>query len=382
VAGTNGKGSLLAYLNEIFAVAGYKVHRYISPQLVRFNERIQLGGQTISDDTLKDVLERTQKRIKEQPVTSFESTTAAAFLAFSEHKADVLLLETGMGGRLDATNVVESPILTAITPIAFDHQEFLGGTLAAIAGEKAGIMKRGVPCVVGRQPVEALDVLNLRAEELQVPLYRMDREWQVIRHNGGATYESPERTLDFQPSLAGDFQFDNAATAIACIDRLPQFSVTDAQIRQGLQQATWPARLQPLKTGRLAAILPKGMELWLDGGHNPQGGQVLADWLQKRGMPEVYLVCGMLKTKDSVAYLRPMAPYVKQLYAIAIPEEKLGRPAEALQQAAEQAGINAVCAASMEKALQTIAQHAKTPSIVCICGSLSLAGKALAANGT
>lgn len=377
VAGTNGKGSLIANLQSIFTQAGYRVHRYTSPHLVRFNERIVINGEPISDEYLKALLERVVGYIQEQPVTFFEATTAAAFLAFAEHPADVLLLETGMGGRLDATNVIDKPILTAITPISLDHCNFLGPTVEIIAYEKAGIMKSSVPCVVGRQTPDAAAVLTEQARRLHAPLYRYGHEWTLT---GQGVYQSSKRSITVTPALAGDHQFDNAATAIACIDQLAQFSISDTQIQQGVANTLWPGRLQPLKQGKLAALLPEGTELWLDGGHNPQGGEMLARWFASRGDVEIHVICGMVKGKETGAYLASMAPYIKQLYAIAIPQEELSQPPEQVLMAAQEAGIRAEVAASMEKALQTIGSRAKTPAIICICGSLYLAGRVLAAN--
>lgn len=377
VAGTNGKGSLLAYLNAILEAAGYKVHRYTSPHLVSFNERIQIAGKNISDEYLKEILQRVVKHIDTQPVTFFESTTAAAFLAFSEQPADVVLLETGLGGRLDATNVVENPILTAITPISFDHMEFLGNSLAKIAGEKAGIMKQGVACVIGKQPKEALEVFKKKAKGLNAPLYSYWREWKMVE----GRYRSAVRTMLLQPSLVGKHQLDNAATAVACIEKLPQFKVSDQHIQNGIASAVWPARLQKLESGKLVSLLPKGIELWLDGGHNPEGGEMLAAWLAERNVSEITLVCGMIQGKDSAAFLKPLVPYVKHIYTVAIEGESQSQSAEQLQQTAKKTTMKADTASSIENALQTIAQHGKTPAIVCICGSLYLAGKVLALNG-
>lgn len=380
VAGTNGKGSLLAYLQAIFEAAGYAVHRYSSPHLVRFNERIILRGRQIEDEALLELLRRLAPLIKEKPVTFFESTTAAAFLAFTETPADVVLLETGMGGRWDATNVVDKPALTAITPVSMDHMNFLGNSIAEIAGEKAGIIKPGVTCVVGRQGPEATQVITQVADAKGAPLYRMGRGWQLLEQQGRMIYESPERLMPIAPALAGRHQFDNAATAVACIDKLPQFAISHAHIAEGLAKAVWPARLQHLKEGKLPRLLPKGLELWLDGGHNAQGGQMLADFFHERGLSDVYVVCGMVKLKDTAAYLAPLAPLVKELHAVAIEGEETSQPAEQVQMAAQHAGIKAFSQPSVEKALQSIASRAKNPGIVCICGSLYLAGKVLAAN--
>lgn len=376
VAGTNGKGSLLAYLMGVYEAAGLRVHRYTSPHLIHFNERIMLAGKPVDNAYLESALKYVAPLLSQQPVTFFEATTALAFLIFAEKPADLLLLETGMGGRLDATNVVEKPLLTAITPISFDHTEYLGTTVSAIAAEKAGIIKKNVPCVVGRQMPEALKVIEEKAAQMSAPLSCLGQEWAVEKN----IYRSPKHEITLTPSLAGDYQFDNAATAVACIDRLPQFSVSDAQIHKGLASAVWPARLQRITQGKFARALPSGVELWLDGGHNPQGGEVLAKWLSQQAGMDIYLICGMGKGKDTRAYLAPIAPYVKGLYGIAIPSEANSQSAADIESAAKAAGINALAAPSLENALQTIIAHAKTPALICICGSLYLAGKVLAAN--
>jgi dihydrofolate synthase/folylpolyglutamate synthase len=397
VAGTNGKGSLLAYLDAIFKAAGLRVHRYTSPHLVRFNERIQLAGQPIDDAYLTELLSRVAGMVQSHPVTFFESTTAAAFLAFSEVAADVVLLETGLGGRLDATNVVPDPVLTAITPIAFDHMEFLGDTLESIAGEKAGILKAGVACVVGRQDVKALAVIEHTARRRNVSLSVLGRDWRV--------------DSSLRPSMAGAHQLDNASTAAACIAMLPQFGITRQQIEQGITNAFWPARMQHITGGALLRHVPPGAELWLDGGHNAQGGQVLADCLKERAQGrEVTLICGMIQGKDTQAYLSALAPVASRVIAIAIEGEAKSKTAAEVALAAQGLGMAALEARSIENALQTAAQHARTPSItaqgaarsegantycvggsiprsfacegyiICICGSLYLAGKVLALN--
>lgn len=376
VAGTNGKGSLLIYLQYILQAAGYRVHRYTSPHLVHFRERIILNGQEIDNAYLEKILGHVARVLPSQPATFFEATTAAAFLAFSERPADVLLLETGMGGRLDATNVIAKPLLTAITPIALDHTEYLGKDIASIAGEKAGIIKRGVPCVVGRQDEMAAAVLEKKAQELSAPLFRLGKEWE----REGAHYRSAARQVVLNPALEGGFQFDNAATAVACLEQLPQFVVTDEHIAQGLAAAKWPARLQRLSEGPLLSLLPEGTPLYLDGGHNPQGGQVLASWLAGQQGREIYLVCGMVQGKDTRAFLEPVLPHVRALYAVGIQGEETSQPASAIARAANSLGIEVQEAPSVEKALQTIAERAKTPFMVCICGSLYLAGKVLAEN--
>jgi dihydrofolate synthase/folylpolyglutamate synthase len=378
VAGTNGKGSLIAYLHAIFEAAGYRVHRYTSPHLVHFRERILLQGKEIDNANIEKIFRYISPYLQQQ-VTFFEAITVAAFVAFSEKPADILLLETGLGGLLDATNVIEKPLLTAITPIAFDHTEFLGNTIEKIAGEKAGIIKRGVPCIVGRQDFpEVLPLLEEKAKSLAAPLFRLGQEWRVENHR----YISSTKNIELMPALAGEHQYDNAATAVACIEQIPQFNISDEHIKIGLAKAVWPARLQHLTTHPYCNLLPPEMELWLDGGHNPQGGQVLGKWLEQQSKnKKIYLVCGMIKGKDMKEFLRYLAPYSEFLCSVIIREEANSQPAQAVAEAAQDVGIKAQATASVEKALQTVIDHAKTngnkPAIICICGSLYLAGKVL-----
>lgn len=397
VAGTNGKGSLISYLSAILHAANLRAHRYISPHLVRFHERIALAGREIGDSALLDVLTRTEQAMQDAPVTFFEATTAAAFLAFAEHPADMVLLETGLGGRLDATNVIPSPLLTAITPIALDHSEFLGDTLAKIAGEKAGIIKQGIPCVIGPQPMEALKVLEASARKKNAPLWRYGQEWRVEQQGGRHTYRSAYLTLTLQPSLEGEHQFANAATAAACIDALRHLPslpgsmaeaqsrnrydvigrINDAAITCGIASAAWPARLQRLTSHPLAGLLPASCELWLDGGHNPHAGAMLAQWGRQRQLP-LYLICGMIEGKDSAGFLAPFKGIAQRVYCVTIPEEPKTQSADVLALVAASTGMDACAASDMEHALHLIAAHAQGPALVLICGSLYLAGWVLA----
>lgn len=379
VAGTNGKGSLLAYLTAIFAAAGLRVHRYTSPHLVEFRERMLVRGEMVENDTLLNVMKHMAPLLAQQPVTFFEATTALAYVVFAEKPADILLLETGMGGRLDATNVIEKPLVTAITPVSFDHTEFLGESLEVIAGEKAGIMKRGVPCVIGRQAPEIMPVLEKKAAALDVPLIRFGQEFHIERDGDKRWYRSNKRTLELTPSLPGAFQYDNAACALACMDAQELYAIEGAHVSRGLASAQWPARLQHLTHHPYNRLAGAGISLYLDGGHNPQGGEMLAQWLKEQVTPERYLICGMMGTKDCTSYLRPLAPYVRALYAVPIPGEANAKPPAEVQKAAQSLGIEAEMAPSVEIALQTIARRAKTPATLCICGSLYLAGKVLAA---
>jgi len=381
VAGTNGKGSLLAYLKAIFEQGGYRVHRLTSPYLVRFNEQITIAGEEISDDYLLELLDYLQPVIQKYPVTFFEAGTALAFLAFASRAADIVLLETGLGGRLDSTNVIQNPLLTAITPISMDHSEFLGDSIAKIATEKAGILKQGVPCVVGSQSEAALQAIRKRAAELDVALYEYGKDWHIIEKQDGFEYISHSRTKWFPlPNLAGRHQMYNAATAISCMENLPEFAITHEAIAQAITHTQWQARLQPVTQGKFFAMLPPYIELWLDGGHNPGAGEVLADWLQKQGKP-VHLIAGMLNTKDAAAILRPLVPYITSLTAVPIPHKPQSYTAGELAIIAENLGIASQLAETVEEAIQNQVKSITVPSLILICGSLYLAGHVLWENG-
>ncbi|HTT79646.1 MAG TPA: folylpolyglutamate synthase/dihydrofolate synthase family protein, partial [Stellaceae bacterium] len=317
VAGTNGKGSTVATLRACLEAGGYHVHVYISPHLVRFHERIRLAGELIDEDALLAVLEECERANAGRPITFFEITTAAALLAFSRAAADVTLLEVGMGGRLDTTNVVRRPAVTAITPISLDHQAYLGDTIAAIAGEKAGILKPGVPAVIGPQEADAAAVIAARAAALGAPLSRWRQEWHCDPVGGGMRYAGAQWRLDLPlPSLAGAHQIANAGTAIACLEQLPDCPLPPAALARGLRHIDWPARLQRLKRGPLVALLPPGWELWLDGGHNPAAGAVLAEAAAGWRDRPLSLIVGMLNTKDAAGFLAPLAPYARALCAV------------------------------------------------------------------
>ena len=380
VAGTNGKGSTLATLRACLEAGGYRVHAYISPHLVRFHERIRLAGRLIEEEALIALLEECEAVNSGTPITYFEITTAAALLAFARIPADIVLLETGLGGRLDATNVISSPAVTAITPISLDHQAFLGDTLAAIAGEKAGILKPGVPAVLGPQPEDAEAVIEARADELGAPLSRWRREWRCVAAGAGMRFSGERWRLDLPlPSLAGAHQIINAGTAIACLERLEDFPLSSAVIATGLRQIEWPARLQRLTRGVLVEMMPPGWELWLDGGHNPGAGVVLADAVAGWCDRPLYLVVGMLNTKDTAGFLHPLAPYAAALAAVTIPGEENPHHAEAIAAAARSLGIQGSTAPSVEAALREFCAHGSGGRVL-ICGSLHLAGTVLAEN--
>jgi len=387
VAGTNGKGSLVAYLRSMAEAAGYRVHVYTSPHLVRFNERIRVAGRIIEDDTLDEILTECEEANAERPITFFEITTVAAYLAFSRVPADLAVIEVGMGGRYDATNVIE-PTVSAITPIGYDHTGFLGDKLEGIAGEKAGILKHAVPGVIGRQRDIAAGVIAAEAAKLAAPLFRMGREWQVTPTASGFRYESDLQSLDLPaPALVGGHQLDNAATAVACIERLraAKFSIDEAAIRKGLATVDWPARLQRLTRGPLVDALPPGSELWLDGGHNEDCGLALArmaaDWAKEPGALPLYLVFGMLTTKDASGFLRPLARHARAARAVPLPEgHSAYTPAEACEKAAE-VGLDCLPVNDIGAALEDLLATQPAPMRILICGSLYLAGAVLARNG-
>ena len=392
VAGTNGKGSVIAHLGAMLEAAGYRVHAYTSPHLVHFRERIRLAGRVIAEDELAATLHECECANGEAPITFFEITTAAALLAFAEHPAEVLLLEVGLGGRLDATNVIERPLLTAITPVAMDHMHFLGDSLAAIAGEKAGILKRGVPAVIGLQPAAAALAIAARAAHLGAPLSLWGEAWRARAESGGMRYRSRRRGLALpSPALAGRHQIDNAGLAIACLDHMGEFEVSAEAIRRGLSTVEWPGRLQRLSPSPLGSLLPPGTEIWLDGGHNAGAGEALAATLRQwahadrvagpgPGPRPLYLVVAMLSAKRPVAFLEPLAPLVSATVGIAMPGDAAGFGAAEIAAAAQSAGIAARPADSLVEALAAIAAMADTgpPPRVLICGSLYLAGKVLA----
>jgi dihydrofolate synthase/folylpolyglutamate synthase len=382
VAGTNGKGSTVATLRACLEAAGYRVHVYTSPHLVRFAERIRIAGALIEDDRLSACLEDCERANAGAPITLFEITTAAAFLAFSRTPADITLLEVGLGGRFDATNVVRHPISTVLTPISLDHQRFLGDTLAAIAFEKAGILKPGVYGVVGPQAPEAAEVIERRAAETGSPLYWHGYDWRAEPTPSGMRYEGARWRLDLPaPSLIGRHQIDNAGAAIACLEGLESLLRVDpAAIARGLRGIEWPARLQRLTQGPLAGMLAPGSELWLDGGHNQAGGEMLGQHVRTWRDRPLHLVFGMLNTHDARGFLKALARHADDVGTVAIPGEANSLSAEDAAAAARAAGLAAESYASVTAAVRAAAAK-PGPSRILICGSLYLAGTVLAENG-
>lgn len=383
IAGTNGKGSTTATLRAIAEAAGHRVHVYTSPHLVRFAERIRLAGKIIDEEYLTELLERCERAAMGRPITFFEITTAAALLAFSEVPADLCILEVGLGGRLDATNVVNTPAAVGITPVSKDHEQFLGDTVEAIAAEKAGIIKPGVPCVVGFQPKEARGSIEAACEKAGVRPYTYGEAWHAEpKKDGSFLFEDWKAVLDLpEPNLVGDHQVLNASMAIALAHAQKAVSIPEAAIRAGLGWVRWPARLQDLAGSSLHKTLPEGADLWLDGGHNPAAARVIKSFLRTIDPVErsITLVLGMMGTKDAKGYLKPLAGLVDQVIAVDIPGEEGAASAAFLAGAATDLGISGVLAKDVDSAIKTIAERAnpERPPFVLIGGSLYLAGNVL-----
>ncbi len=371
VAGTNGKGSVCAFLRAIGEAQGLKVHVFISPHLVRFNERIRIAGELVSDAALEATLEEVERVNAGQPITVFEVLMASAFLLFSRTEAGLCVLEVGLGGRFDATNVIARPASCAIASISMDHKEMLGPTIEKIAWEKAGIMKPGVPVATGRQRAEVMEVFRAEAALVGAVLSARDVEWRIAPHGDGLRFEDAAGVVDLpKPSLPGVFQHDNAGIAVAAM-RAAGLGITDSALAAGVGSAQWPARMQRL-TGRLAAGLPAGWELWLDGGHNPGGGEALAEHIAGWGDAPVHVIVGMKKSKDSAEFLRPLLPRASTLWAVCEPHQHSALPVADI--IASSGGV-ARPGPTVEAAF---AQLPPAPfARVLICGSLYLAGEVL-----
>lgn len=386
VSGTNGKGSLLAYLRAILEAAGYRVHVYTSPHLVRFAERIRLAGDVIDEERLGDTLTYCETANGPTPITYFEITTAAAFHAFAETKADILLLETGLGGRLDATNVIERPMVTAITPISQDHAQYLGTDLAGIAGEKAGIMRPNVPVVIGPQSDIVLAALREKAQGLAAVPYICGENWAFSAAKDRWTYQGLNGETSYPlPALHGVHQTSNAATALACLDQLTGFKVTSADIRQGLQTVSWPARMQRLTGGALLDDIPGHVEVWLDGGHNPAAAEQIAKSFVQMNAADpkpTYLIAGMLNTKDQTSFFTGLKAIIEMGYCVPIHGEAAATPEEELAVLARRAGVDMSAKPSLSAAITNLKPRlAEKPSRLLIAGSLYLAGQVLRENG-
>jgi dihydrofolate synthase/folylpolyglutamate synthase len=390
VAGTNGKGSTVAFMRAVLEAAGRSVHVYTSPHLVRFNERFRIGatggGALVSDEALAAALEECERANGGEPITVFEIETAAAFLLFSRHPADVTLLEVGLGGRLDATNVIEAPLACAITPVSMDHLDFLGDSIEKIAAEKAAILKRNVPAAIAPQSAAVLPVIEQEARRVRAPLRIAGEHWSVHGEHGRLVYQDDDGLLDLPlPKLGGRHQVDNAGLAIATL-RAAAFTLPLTAFETGLAKAEWPARMQRLTQGKLKALIPPDSELWLDGGHNADGGRAVAAALgdiEERVPRPLVLIVGMLATKDNAGFLRNFAGLSRHVIAVPIPRQDKSVPADTLVDIARGVGLPAKSGESIEAALAAVARLELAPAPrILITGSLYLAGEVLALNGT
>ena len=391
VAGTNGKGSTIAFLRAILEAAGKRVHVYSSPHLVRFNERYRLGqpgeGALVSDAELSATLEECERANAGAPITVFEITTAVGLVLFARHPADVLLMEVGLGGRLDATNVVDHPLATVITRIAIDHTDFLGSTLDKIAAEKAGILKRATPAIVAAQARDALTAIERQAARLNVSLKIAGEDWTATEERGRLVYQDETGLLDLPgPKLYGRHQFENGGLAIAALRAIKPFKISPAAYEAGMIKADWPARLQRLAAGRLVELAPVGSELWLDGGHNPDGGRAIAAALadlEERVSRPLVLIVGMLASKDCEGFLSNFTGLARRLIAVPLPGAEKGLSAEAVADAARAIGLAATSRDNLIEALDAARKlDLDPPPRILITGSLYLAGEVLRENGT
>jgi dihydrofolate synthase/folylpolyglutamate synthase len=390
VAGTNGKGSTCAYLRAMLEAAGRRVHVYTSPHLVRFHERIRLNGALIGEDHLARILAECEAANGEEPITFFEITTVAAFLAFSRTPSDAVVLEVGLGGRLDATNVIKRPAMTIITPVDMDHQDYLGDTIEKIAGEKAGILKRGVPAVIGPQTDEGREAIEARASAIGAPLAIWGQDFHAHEEHKRMVFQDELGLMDVPlPRLPGSHQIANAAMALCALRKLDWMRIPDAALEKGLSTVAWPARMQRLTQGPLLEDIPPKAELWLDGGHNPHAAravaQALADFEERAPKP-IYLICGMLTTKDAAGFFEAFKGLARHVSTISIPGEANAFGAGALYDIARRCGLDADPAGSVEDAIHQIAARARNahpsePPRIFICGSLYLAGQILRDHG-
>jgi dihydrofolate synthase/folylpolyglutamate synthase len=391
VAGTNGKGSTIAFLRAILEAAGKRVHVYTSPHLVRFNERFRIGksgeGKLVSDEELIAAMEECELANAGAPTTVFEITTAAGLVLFARHPADVLLMEVGLGGRLDATNVIDNPLATIITRVSVDHTDFLGDSLEKIAAEKAGILKRGVPAVIASQHREVLAVIERQAAKLTAPLKIAGEDWTATEERGRLVYQDETGLLDLPPpKLFGRHQFENAGLAIAALRTINQFGIPPAAYEGGMVKADWPARLHRLAHGPLVDRTPAGSELWLDGGHNPDGGRAIAAALadlEERVSRPLVLIVGMLASKDCEGFLGNFAGLARRMIAVPVPGVEKGLSAEAVADTARAIGISATSRDNIAEALEAARKlDLDPPPRILITGSLYLAGEVLRENGT
>jgi dihydrofolate synthase / folylpolyglutamate synthase len=383
VAGTNGKGSTTAFLKAIFQAAGYKVHTYTSPHLVRFNERIGILGSDIDDRFLYEVTEECRIAAENNNIhpTFFEGTTAVAFLAFSKRQADILIVEVGLGGRLDATNVIDHPIMSVITSISLDHTEFLGKNIENIAYEKGGIIKSNCSCVISQQYPEAMEVLHSLAEKYNSSVYSYEYDWIIDPDKDGMVYKSKEKTIKLpMPNLQGIHQCVNAGNAITAVLNLKEFNINDEHIAYGITHAVLPARLQKLTEGNVVSKLPDNMQIWVDGAHNDSGAHVLSLWLEEQEKIPTYMIFGMTRGRDCLSFLSPFVGRIKHLAGVLIEAEPSSYSGEFVRDEALKLGITSSSHDSIDDALYKIIEEETSAARIIVCGSLYLAGDVLSKN--
>ncbi|TIP24468.1 MAG: bifunctional folylpolyglutamate synthase/dihydrofolate synthase [Mesorhizobium sp.] len=391
IAGTNGKGSCAAFSRALLEAAGYRVHVHTSPHLVNWHERYRLaadgGGRLVEDEVFADAIARVAKANAGQKITVFEILTAVTFLLFSEHPADAVIIEVGLGGRFDATNVIKEPAVSVIMPVSLDHESFLGDRVELIAAEKAGIIKGGCPVVIGAQESEtALQVLIETAERLDCPAFVYGQDFLAFEENGRMVYQDEDGLMDLSPPrLPGRHQFANAAAAIAAA-KAAGFEISHRVADKAMANVTWPGRMQKLPQGRLTELAPKGADIWLDGGHNPGAGVVVAEALaeqEEKNPRPLFLICGMINTKDQSGYFRAFKGLVRHVYTVPVSLSEASVPNDELAIRAAESGLSAEPVSSVANALLLLRDTWDgPPPRILISGSLYLAGAVLAENGT
>ncbi|MER8450027.1 bifunctional folylpolyglutamate synthase/dihydrofolate synthase [Mesorhizobium sp. M1428] len=391
IAGTNGKGSCAAFSRALLEAAGYRVHVHTSPHLVNWHERYRLaddgGGRLVDDKVFAEAIARVAKANQGQKITVFEILTAVTFLLFSEHPADAVILEVGLGGRFDATNVIAEPAVSVIMPVSLDHEAYLGDRVELIAAEKAGIIKRGCPVVIGAQESEtAQQVLIETAERLDCPAFVYGQDFLAYEENGRMVYQDEDGLMDLPPArLPGRHQFANAAAAIAAV-KAAGFEISHRAAEKAMTNVAWPARMQKLPQGRLSELAPKGADIWLDGGHNPGAGVVVAEALaeqEEKNPRPLFLISGMINTKDQSGYFRAFKGLVRHVYTVPVSLSDAGVPNDELATRAIEAGLSAEPVSSVANALMLLRDTWDgPPPRILIGGSLYLAGAVLAENGT
>ncbi|TIL45615.1 folylpolyglutamate synthase/dihydrofolate synthase family protein [Mesorhizobium sp.] len=391
IAGTNGKGSCAAFSRALLEAAGHRVHVHTSPHLVNWHERYRLaadgGGRLVEDEVFADAIARVAKANEGQKITVFEILTAVTFLLFSEHPADAVIIEVGLGGRFDATNVITEPAVSVIMPVSLDHESFLGDRVELIAAEKAGIIKSDCPVVIGAQESEtALQVLIETAERLDCPAFVYGQDFLAFEENGRMVYQDEDGLMDLSPPrLPGRHQFANAAAAIAAV-KAAGFEISHRVADKAMANVTWPGRMQKLPQGRLTELAPKGADIWLDGGHNPGAGVVVAEALaeqEEKNPRPLFLICGMINTKDQSGYFRAFKGLVRHVYTVPVSLSEASVPNDELAIRAVEAGLSAEPVSSVANALMLLRDTWDgPPPRILISGSLYLAGAVLAENGT